>query len=213
MERQIEEMMKYKVIRHSTSLWAAPVILVEKNGGERRFCIDFHKLNGLTKKGSFPLPRIDDTLYMLHGKHFFTTLDLTSGYWQIELEKFSKEKTALIVENNLYEFNRMAFGLCNASATFQRLMNHILRDVLGKKAVVYPDDVIIFSDTFEEHLADIHIVFYLIRSAELLKVTKCQFINESVDYLDHVISRAEIAPNTAKTDKIANYVKLSSNFS
>ena len=143
---------------------------------------------------------------MLHGKHFFTTLDLTSGYWQIELEKFSKEKTALIVENNLYEFNRMAFGLCNAPATFQRLMNYILRDVLGKKALVYLDDVIIFSDTFEEHLADIRIVFDLIRSAGLrLKRTKCQFIKESVDYLGHVISRTGIAPDPAKIDKIANY--------
>ena len=206
MERQIEEMMQSNVIRPSTSPWAAPVILVEKKGGEQRFCIDYRKLNGLTKKDSFPLPRIDDTLDMLHGKHFFTTLDLASGYWQIELEESSKEKTAFIVENNLYEFNRMAFGLCNAPATFQRLMNYILRDVLGKKALVYLDDVIIFSDTFEEHLADIRIVFDLIRSAGLrLKRTKCQFIKESVDYLGHVISRTGIAPDPAKIDKIANY--------
>ena len=206
MERQIEEMMQSNVIRPSTSPWAAPVILVEKKGGEQRFCIDYRKLNGLTKKDSFPLPRIDDTLDMLHGKHFFTTLDLASGYWQKELKESSKEKTAFIVENNLYEFNRMAFGLCNAPATFQRLMNYILRDVLGKKALVYLDDVIIFSDTFEEHLADIRIVFDLIRSAGLrLKRTKCQFIKESVDYLGHVISRTGIAPDPAKIDKIANY--------
>ena len=143
---------------------------------------------------------------MLHGKHFFTTLDLASGYWQKELKESSKEKTAFIVENNLYEFNRMAFGLCNAPATFQRLMNYILRDVLGKKALVYLNDVVIFSDTFEEHLADIRIVFDLIRSAGLrLKRTKCQFIKESVDYLGHVISRTGIAPDPAKIDKIANY--------
>ena len=87
MERQIDEMMQANVIRPSTSPWAAPVILVEKKGGEQRFCIDYRKLNGLTKKDSFPLPRIDDTLDMLHGKMFFTTLDLASGYWQDELEE------------------------------------------------------------------------------------------------------------------------------
>ena len=206
MERQIDEMMQANVIRPSTSPWAAPVILVEKKGGEQRFCIDYRKLNGLTKKDSFPLPRIDDTLDMLHGKMFFTTLDLASGYWQIELEESSKEKTAFIVENNLYEFNRMAFGLCNAPATFQRLMNYILRDVLGKKALVYLDDVIIFSDSFDEHLADIRTVLNLIRSAGLrLKRKKCQFIKKSVDYLGHVISRAGIAPDPGKIEKIANY--------
>ena len=87
-------MMGSNVIRHSTSPWAAPVILVEKKGGEQRFCLDYRKLNSLTKKDSFPLPRLDDTLNSLYGKKFFTTLDLASGYWQIELDESSKEKTA-----------------------------------------------------------------------------------------------------------------------
>ncbi|KZR95795.1 Uncharacterized protein APZ42_010229, partial [Daphnia magna] len=125
------------------------------------------KLNNLTKKDSYPLPRIDGTLDWLYGKKFFTTLDLASGYWQIELEESSKEKTAFIVENNLYEFVRMPFGLCNAPATFQRLMNHILKDVAGQKALVYLDDVIIFSDSFESHLNDIREVFSLIKGAGL----------------------------------------------
>ncbi len=206
MERQIKEMMDTDVIRPSTSPWAAPVILVEKKNGEQRFCVDYRKLNSLTKKDSFPLPRIDDTLDRLHGKKFFTTLDLASGYWQIELDESSKEKTAFIVENNLYEFNRMAFGLCNAPATFQRLMNFVLRDVLGKKALVYLDDVIIFSETFEDHLNDIREVFDLIRNAGLkLKRKKCQFIKESVNYLGHIISSTGIAPDPDKIDKIANY--------
>ena len=128
------------------------MVLVEKKSGELRFCIDYRKLNSITKKDSHPLPRIDDTFDKLHGKIFFTTLDLASGYWQIELEESAKEKTAFIVENNLYEFNRMSFGLCNAPATFQRLMNFVLRDVSGKKALVYLDDVIIFSSTFEDHV-------------------------------------------------------------
>ena len=179
LERQIKEMMATNVIQHSTSPWAAPVILVEKKSGELRFCIDYRKLNSLTKKDSFPLPRIDSTLDRLYGKKFFTTLDLASGYWQIELDDPSKEKTAFIVENNLYEFIRMPFGLCNAPATFQRVMNYILRDVSGIKALVYLDDVIIFSETFEDHLRDIKEVFTLIQNAGLkLKLKKSQFFEK-----------------------------------
>ena len=117
-ERQINEMLNAQVIGPSISPWAAPVVLVEKKSGEMRFCVDYRKLNAVTKKDSFPLPRIDDTLDTLHGKKYFTTLDLASGYWQIELEDGSKEKTAFIVGNSLYEFNRMPFGLCNARQHF-----------------------------------------------------------------------------------------------
>jgi len=206
LERQIKEMMATNVIQHSTSPWAAPVILVEKKNGELRFCIDYRKLNSLTKKDSYPLPRIDSTLDRLYGKKFFTTLDLASGYWQIELDDPSKEKTAFIVENNLYEFIRMPFGLCNAPATFQRVMNYILRDVSGIKALVYLDDVIIFSETFESHLKDIREVFTLIQNAGLkLKLKKCQFMKTSVKYLGHIISRDGIGPDPETIEKIVNY--------
>ena len=206
MERQIQEMLAADVIRPSVSPWAAPVVLVEKKSGEQRFCVDYRKLNGVTKKDSYPLPRIDDTLDMMHGKRFFTTLDLASGYWQIELEESAKEKTAFIVENNLYEFNRMSFGPCNAPATFQRLMNHILRTVLGKSALVYLDDVIIFSDSLTEHFQHIREVFKLIGNAGLkLKLKKCQFLKDSVNYLGHIISAAGISPDPQKIERIATY--------
>ena len=202
LERQINEMLDAQVIGPSTSPWAAPVVLVEKKSGELRFCVDYRKLNAATKKDSFPLPRIDDTLDMLHGKKYFTTLDLASGYWQIELEEGSKEKTAFIVGNSLYEFNRMPFGLCNAPATFQRLMTQILRKVLGSSALVYLDDVIIFSDSFEDHLGHIREVFQFIKEAGLkLKLKKYQFVRESVEYLGHIISADGIAPIAKKIGK------------
>ncbi len=116
-----------------------------------RHLMDCHNL---THNKSFPLPRMDSTLDRLYGKTFFTTFDLASGYWQIELDDPSKEKTAFFVENNLYEFIPMPFGLCKAPATFQRVMNYILRELSGIKALVYLDDVIIFSETFDDHLRD-----------------------------------------------------------
>ena len=147
-----------------------------KKDGTLRLCIDFRKLNDRTLKDSFPLPRIDDTLNKLNGAKFFTTLDLESGYWQIELDEASKEKTAFIVEDNLFQFKRMAIGLCNAPATFQRTMNFVLRDVLGKKALVYLDDIIIYSKTWEDHLNDLREVFSLLEKANFkLKLKKCQF--------------------------------------
>ena len=103
--------------------------------------MDYRKLNNITKKDSFPLPRIDDVLDLLHGQKFFTTLDLASGYWQIEMDDSSKEKIAFIVDNNLYEWNRLSFGLTNAPGTFQRLMNYVLRSLVGEKCLVYLDDM------------------------------------------------------------------------
>ncbi|KZS05780.1 Uncharacterized protein APZ42_030939 [Daphnia magna] len=166
----------------------------------------YKKLNGIRKKDSFSMPRIDDTLDKLYGIKFFTTLDLASGYWQIQVHDPNIEKTAFVVENNLYEFKRMAFGLCNAPATFQRLMNYVLKDILGSKALVYLDDVIIFLDTFENHLLDIREIFTLLKEANLkLKLNKCQFIKRSVNYLGHVISTHGIKPDPGEIDKIVNY--------
>jgi hypothetical protein len=161
--------------------------------------MDYRKLNNITKKDSFPLPRIDDVLDLLHGQKFFTTLDLASGYWQIEMDDSSKEKTAFIVDNNLYEWNRLSFGLTNAPGTFQRLMNYVLRSVVGEKFLVYLDDIIVFAKTREEHLANLECIFNLLTEADLkLGLSKCKFMCESVQYLGHVISAAGIKPDPEK---------------
>ena len=202
----INELLDTKIIRPSISPWAAPIVLVKKKDGGDRLCVDYRKLNSVTKRDSFPLPRIDDVLDMLHGQCFFTTLDLASGYWQIEMDEGSKEKTAFIVDNNLYEWNRLAFGLTNAPGTFQRLMNHVLRSVVGKFCLVYLDDIIVFSKTRETHLVNLKVIFDLLDQAGLkLGFAKCTFMRTSVNYLGHVISALGISPDPTKIEKIADY--------
>ena len=168
--------------------------------------MDYGKLNNITKKDSFPLPRIDDVLDLLHGQTYFTTLDLASGYWQIEMDDSSKEKTAFIVDNNLYEWNRLSFGLTNAPGTFQRLMNYVLRSVIGKICLVYLDDIIVFAKTKEEHLINLECIFNLLKEADLkLGLSKCKFMCESVQYLGHVISAKGITPDPEKIEQLKNY--------
>src|SRR6185436_3858286 len=123
---EIETMLKNDIIQPSRSPWAAPVVLVTKKDGSIRFCVDYRKVNAVTKKGVYPLPRIDDALDAMHKSTIFSTLDLASGYWQIEMDPEDKEKTAFISERGLFDFNVMPFELCNAPATFQRLMDAVL---------------------------------------------------------------------------------------
>ena len=146
-------MLNQGVIRPSNSPWASPVVLVRKKDGTWRFCIDFRKLNSVTHRDAYPLPRIDATLDSLAGAKFFSTLDLASGYWQVELEEEDKEKTAFTTPHGLFEFNVMPFGLTNAPATFQRLMECVLAGLTTEHSLIYLDDIIVFSATFQEHLS------------------------------------------------------------
>ena len=124
--QHVEEMLQHGVVRPSTSPWAAPIVLVRKKDGTTRFCVDYRKLNDVTRKDAYPLPRIDDTLDALAGAQVFTTLDLASGYWQVEMDAADREKTAFTTRHGLFEFQVMPFGLCNAPGTFQRLMEFVL---------------------------------------------------------------------------------------
>ena len=151
--------------------------MVKKKDGTWRFCINYRKLNAATHLDAYPLPRIDETLDMLTGATYFTTLDLASGYWQVEVEECDKEKTAFSTASGHYEFNVMPFGFTNAPATFQHLMECVLAGLRGEQYLVYLDDVIVFIDTFQEHLKCLSNVFSALREAGLkLKPNKCYFV-------------------------------------
>lgn len=149
-------------------------MLVKKKNGEMRSCIDFRSVNKITKKDSFPIPLVADTLDALSGTQYFTTFDLRSGYWQIELDPSAREKTAFVTHNGPYEFLVMPFGLTNSGASFQRLMGHILRGLESRFALIYIDDIIIFSKSIKEHLTHLEEVFRRLRKANVkLNPKKC----------------------------------------
>ena len=151
MRRLTDEMLAQGVITPSSSPWASPVVLVAKRDGSIRFCVDYRR--PVTKQDVFPLPRIDDSLDLLAGTHYFSSLDLASGYWQVGMDPSSQEKTTFTTHSGLYEFTVMPFGLCNAPATFQRLMEEVLAGLAREKCLIYLDDVLVMGQTFPEHVA------------------------------------------------------------
>ena len=170
-----------------------------------RFCVDYRRLNAVTRKDVFPLPRIDDLLDQLKGKSIFSTLDAKSGYWQIRMEESSREKTAFVTFDGLYEFRVMPFGLCNAPATFQRVMQKVLTG-LGDFCSVYIDDILVFSNSMEEHLEHLKQIFQRLQRVGLkLHPQKCVFGSHEVLYLGHLISGSGILPNPEKIAAVKRF--------
>lgn len=199
-------MLKHNLIQPSVSPWASPVVLVKKKDGSWRFCVDYRKLNSVTLKDSFPLPLITQTLDSLHGAKYFSTLDLLSGYFQVELDPSAREKTAFVTENNLMEFLVLPFGLTNSPATFQRLMGHVLRGLEYRSALIYLDDVIVFGKTLQEHLHNLEEVFQRFREANLkLNPKKCSFVKNEVSYLGHIVSAEGVKPNPEKIKVVEEF--------
>ena len=201
----IQEMLDRGAICPSQSPWCNAVVLVRKKDGGLWFCINFRRLNSQTKKDAYPLPRMQETMESMVGTRFFSTMDLKSGFWQVKMAKDSQQYTAFMVGSmGVYEFLRMLYGLCNTPATFQRLMQNCLGELNLTYALIYLDDVIVFSRTEEEHLHRLRVVFACFLEHGLkLKPSKCHFLQDKITFLGHEISAEGMKPGTVNLKAIA----------
>ena len=201
----IQEMLDGGTIRPSQSPWCNAVVLVRKKDGGLWFCIDFCRLNSQTRKDAYPLPQMQETMESMVGAWFFSTMDLKSGFWQVKMAKDSQQYTAFTVGSmGVYEVLRMPYGLCNAPATFQRLMQNCLGELNLTYALIYLDDVIVFSRTEEEHLHCLWVVFARFLEHGLkLKPSKCHFLQDEITFLGHEVSAKGMKPGMANLKAIA----------
>jgi transposase InsO family protein len=203
-ENALQGMLEAKVIERSMSPWAFPLVVVKKKDGSDRMCVDFRTLNKIVRPASYPLPLIDDILALLGGSTCFSSLDMKSGYWQVRMDENSKEKTAFACHKGLFQFNVMPFGLHNAPAVFQELMNIVLQGC-ESFAIAYLDDILIFSKNPEEHKEHIKIVFDRLRMHDLkLKLKKCNFFEEETEYLGFKVGKDGVKANPKKVEAIKN---------
>ena len=202
----VTEMLTGGQIEASDSPWSSPVVLVMKKDGGTRFCVDYRQLNDATIKDAYPLPRIDDTLDMLAGKQWFSTLDLASGYWQVSLSRAARAKTAFATHSGLFQFRVMPFGLCNAPATFERLMDRVLQGLRWNRCLVYLDDIISFGGTFGAALSNLTLIFERLRSYGLqLKSSKCHLFRASVPFLGHIVGRRGLECDPKKIEDVKSW--------
>lgn len=206
METELDKMLQAGVITPSKSPWAAPIVLVTKSDRSTRFCVDYRLLNNITQKDAYPLPRIDDCFDTLSGASWFCTIDLASGYWQVEMDPHDREKTAFTTQYGLYEFTVMPFGLCNAPATFERLMESVLQGYQWRSCIVYLDDVTVFGVTYNETLDRLSAILRCFQAANLkLKPQKCQFFKREVKFLGHIVSGMGIQCDPSKVEKVIHW--------
>ena len=202
MQDEIKYMLDRGLVTPCISEWSSPVTLVPKPDGTFRFCVDYRKVNSLTKSDSYPLPRVDACIDALGCAKFVTKLDLVRGYWQIPLTERAKDISTFVTPQGTYRFEVMPYGLKNAPATFQRLMNQLVADI--DNCAVYIDDLIVFSDTWEDHL--VHLEKVLVRLSEaslVLNLKKCEFVKAHVQYLGYIVGQGKVCPPLSKVEAIA----------
>ena len=204
LDKEVQYMLKNDIIEESQSNWSSPCILVPKHDGGFRFCTDFRKVNDKTKSDSFPIPRIADCIDQIGNAKFVSTFDMLKGYWQVPLTQRAREISAFVTPSGLYQYKVMPFGMKNAPATFQRMVNKLVRDIDGCEG--YIDDVVIFSDNWSDHIRQIERFFQIMREAKLtINLMKSEFGKATVKYLGHIVGQGRVRPLDAKIQTIAKF--------
>ena len=204
LDKEVQYMLKNDIIEESQSNWSSPCILVPKHDGGFRFCTDFRKVNDKTKSDSFPIPRIADCIDQIGNAKFVSTFDMLKGYWQVPLTQRAREISAFVTPSGLYQYKVMPFGMKNAPATFQRMVNKLVRDIDGCEG--YIDDVVIFSDNWSDHIRQIKHFFQIMREAKLtINLMKSEFGKATVKYLGHIVGQGQVRPLDAKIQTIVKY--------
>jgi transposase InsO family protein len=202
-DTEIDRMIAMDVIEPCSGPWASPIVLIPKPDGSIRFCVDYRRLNSVTRKDSYALPRMDDCIDSLGDAKYFSTLDANAGYWQISVTAEDQEKTAFTSHRGLYKFKRLPFGLVTAPATFQRAVDVILSTVRFQCALTYLDDIIVYSSSFDQHLGDLENVLKLLQDAGItLKLSKCSFCAEEVQYLGFIVGRRGLRVDDSKLEAV-----------
>ena len=197
-------MLKNEIIEPTHSDWSSPCLLVPKSDGSSRFCTDYRKVNEVTKTDTHPLPRMEDCIDHVGSAKYVSKFDLMKGYWQVPLTPRAVEVSAFVTPDGLYAYKVMPFGMKNSGATFQRLMNSVIFELEGVD--VYIDDLIVYSDTWEEHLLRIRALFDRLTKAKLIvNLVKSEFAKAEVTYLGHVVGGGQIKPRQAKIETIMNF--------
>ena len=207
LEQEVEKLLSIGAISKAdpgACPYASRIVITPKKDGSVRMCVDYRDINAQTAKDAYPLPRIDQVWPVLAKARYFSSLDLLMGYHLVEVEPKDRFKTAFVTHRGLYIYNVMPFGLCNSPATFQRLMEKILRTLIGCGVLLYLDDVLIYAETLKELLDKLSQVLKLLAKAGLkCKAFKCSVFTQKVHYLGYMISKKIINPEPTKLEKIS----------